>query len=108
MAKRYRVDIAATAERDIVAIRDHITVDNAVAAGKWVAAVTRQLASLESFPLRGAVIPEARFLGAEYRQLLYGSYRTIYRVEDDRGLVVRVLHGARNLEQLNIGDPPSG
>ena len=95
MTSRHRVEISAAAERDIRALRDHIACDNALAAQKWEAAVSRQIATLGSFPLRGAVIPEAHFLGARYRQLIHGSYRTIYRIEGQRVLVIRVVHGAR-------------
>jgi plasmid stabilization system protein ParE len=49
-------------------------------------------------PLRHEVIPEAREIGVEYRHTLSGPYRTIYRVEKERVIVVRVIHGARLLD----------
>ena len=103
MTRRFSVEIAATAEADVRGIRDHISRDNPAAARKWVAAIVRQLGLLESFPRRGPVIPEARFLRTPYRHLLHGAYRTIYRIDGERVLVIRVLHGARLLES---GDVP--
>jgi toxin ParE1/3/4 len=44
------------------------------------------------------VIPEATELGREYRQLSYGRYRTIFRVDGRVVWIVRVLHGAQLLE----------
>jgi plasmid stabilization system protein ParE len=107
VGSRHRVEISAAAERDIRAIRDHVARDNAIAAEKWVAAVSRQIATLASFPLRGAAIAEARFLGAKYRQLIHGSYRTIYRIEGERVLVIRVVHGARQLPLHGASEPAS-
>jgi len=104
---RHRVEISAAAERDIRAIRDHVACDNALAAEKCVAADSRQIATLGSFPLRGAAIPEARFLGARYRQLISGNYRTIYRIAGQRVLVIRVVHGARQLRLLEGSEPPT-
>lgn len=53
------------------------------------------MSSLSTFPARGAVIPEAEFLGVPYRHLLHGDYRTIYRIAHKLVIVVRVIHGAK-------------
>ena len=98
--RKHRVEITASAERDALAIRDHIARDKPSAARQWVRALRLQIRSLERLPSRGVVIPEADLLGVEYRQLLHGNYRTIYRVEGARVIVVRVVHGARRLNQI--------
>ena len=99
MRKQFRVEITARAERDILDTRDFITQDKPAAAIKWVREIKRQIRSLKTMPLRHEIIPEAQDLGVEYRHLIFGSYRTIYRVQDDRVIVLRVIHGARLLEQ---------
>jgi plasmid stabilization system protein ParE len=38
--------------------------------------------------------------------LIHGSYRTIYRIEGERVLVIRVVHGARQLP-LHGGREPA-
>jgi plasmid stabilization system protein ParE len=96
--RRYRVDTSASAERDILAIRDYIAADDPAAARKWASAIVRQIHSPRSLPLRGHVIPEAARLGVAYRHLIFGRYRTIYRIDGDRVFVVRVVHGAQLLE----------
>ncbi len=98
MRRKFNVEIGATAERDVRAIYDYIAVDDPTAAGRWVAALRAQIARLESHPHRGAVIAESADLGLEYRHLVHGRYRTIYRIEDGRVLVVRVIHAAQLLE----------
>lgn len=103
MPPRYRVEITASAERDVEAIREYIEADNPSAARKWVAKLVLRMRSLDRFPLRNPVIPEARLLGVEYRHAIVGSYRMIYRVQGDLVIVVRIVHGAQLL-QLPSGE----
>jgi toxin ParE1/3/4 len=98
MSKKYQVEVTKIAELDILQIRDHISRDNQSAAGKWVQEIRRQIDSLEKFPLRCPVIPESSELGKEYRHLIYGNYRTLFKVIGSRVLIMRVFHGARLLD----------
>ncbi|HTQ37897.1 MAG TPA: type II toxin-antitoxin system RelE/ParE family toxin [Pirellulales bacterium] len=98
MPKKHRVEITVTAERDLYEIRDYIALDKPVAAQRWLLRIAKQIRSLKTMPLRHEVIPEAQEIGIEYRHMLLGPYRTIYRVEKERVIVVRVIHGARLLD----------
>lgn len=95
--QRYNVEITETAETDIFQICDHISKDKRDAALEWVREIERQIGSLETFPLRCPVIPESNDLGREYRHLVYGNYRTIFRIEGCRVTIMRVIHSARLL-----------
>jgi len=97
MARRYRVEITRTAERDIEAIYDFIARDNPTTAREWVREIERQISRLERSPAQCPIIPETADLGREYRHLLHGPYRTIFRIAGSRVMVVRVIHGARLL-----------
>jgi len=55
------------------------------------------MATLSLAPARCSIIPEAADLGRQYRHLLHRAYRTIFRIDGARVLVVRVIHGARLL-----------
>ena len=44
------------------------------------------------------MIPEADDIGVEYRHLIWGHYRTVFRIEGSSVYVVRVVHGAQLLE----------
>jgi plasmid stabilization system protein ParE len=59
----------------------------------------RRIRSLKSLPHRHEVVPESQELGVEYRHIISGNYRTIYRIEDDHVIVLRVIHAARLLDQ---------
>ncbi|MBI4767069.1 MAG: type II toxin-antitoxin system RelE/ParE family toxin [Deltaproteobacteria bacterium] len=95
---KYRVEITRVAESDIMDIFRYIASDNPTAAENWVKEIERQIDSLEKFPARCPVIPESRDLGKEYRHILYGNYRTIFRMERSRVIILRVIHGARLLD----------
>jgi plasmid stabilization system protein ParE len=94
----YKVEITGTAKSDITEIFDHIARDKPVAATKFVMELERQIRSLKKHPLRCPVIPEAAELKREYRHLLYGSYRTIFKVSTKSVIIIRVIHGARLLD----------
>ena len=97
MRERYRVRITAAAQRDVKSIHDYIAESAPRTADKWIGELDRQIQTLEQFPTRCAVIPEATELGREYRHLIYGRYRTIFRVEGRVVWIARVIHAAQLL-----------
>ena len=98
MPKKYRVKITRHAEEDIEAIYTYIHRDSPPAASAFVAELERQISTLERFPLRCPTIPEATELGVHYRHLVYGEYRTIFRIVGTTVYILRVIHGARLLD----------
>ncbi len=96
--RKYKVEITEIAEADIQDIFEYISKDSSTAAVKWVEEIEKQIDFLERFPLRCAIIPEARELGRKYRHSIYGNYRTIFRVEKSKVIILRVIHGARLLD----------
>lgn len=99
MTKRYQVEITKLAENDILAIRQFIALDKSQAAARWVREIKRQARSLSRFPDRHEVIPEVVECGIQYRHILHGDYRTLYRIEGERVVIVRVVHGARIVDR---------
>ena len=93
--QKYQVEITRMAESDIQEIFEYIFRDNKAAAIKWVEEIERQIDTLEDFPVRCTIIPEAQELGEEYRHLIYGNYRTIFRIGGSKVIIMRVIHGAR-------------
>jgi plasmid stabilization system protein ParE len=94
----YKVEITRAAKSDIIDIFDHIARDNPAVATKFVMELERQISSLKKYPMRCPIIPEAAELKREYRHLLYGSYRTIFKVSTKSVIIIRVIHGARLLD----------
>jgi len=92
-----RVEITKTAESDLGEIFHYIAADNEAAANRLVIEIERQIDSLERYPSRCPVIPESTDFGKEYRHIIYGQYRTVFRIDGSRVLILRILHSARLL-----------
>ena len=59
--------------------------------------------SLSVLPATSGSAREAETLAADLRQLLFRSYRIIFRIEEDAA-VVRVLH-VRHAARRTVGEP---
>jgi toxin ParE1/3/4 len=52
-------------------------------------------------PQRGRIVPELKILGVDiYRESIIGPWRIVYRILDLDVLVVAVIDGRRNLEDI--------
>jgi toxin ParE1/3/4 len=66
-----------------------------------LAQIDTALGTLAQFPMRGAYPPELLALGMkEYRELLCGPYRIIYRVASEAVYVLAIVDGRRDLQAL--------
>ena len=97
MQKKYQVKTTPTAEDDILSIFKYIAKDKPSAALKWVDEVENQINSLEKYPKRCPVIPEASELGVDYRHIIYGNYRTIFRISQNKVIILRVINASQLL-----------
>ena len=97
----YRVEFADRAVRDLEALYVKKNAAEEPAASRWYNGLEEAVYTLEAFPLRCPVAPEARRMRRKLRHLLYGKKPHIYRVifeVDERQETVWVLHirhGAR-------------
>jgi len=98
MPKKYTVDITAAAEADVAEIWEYIAQDNPDAATAFVLRLEEQINTLERFPERCQLVQENELLGTAYRHLVYGNYRSIFKIIGSRVIIMRVLHGARLLD----------
>ena len=98
MRRKFKVDITEAAEADVAEIWEYIAQDKPEAAAAFVLRLEEQIDTLEHFPERCPLAPENELLGAAYRHLLYGNYRTIFKIVGTRVIILRVLHGARLLD----------
>jgi toxin ParE1/3/4 len=96
--KKYRVDITATAEADATEIWDYIAHDNPDMATAFIPRLEDQINSLERYPERCPLVPENELLDTAYRHLLFGNYRTIFKIVGSKVIILRIIHGARLLD----------
>jgi len=80
---------------DLRAIRDYIAQGSEYFAAQFIQKVFQSVEKLKRFPELGRVIPEIQEPGA--RELIFQSYRILYRLKPDRIDIAAVIHGRRDL-----------
>lgn len=87
------------AEADVEAIGDYISEENPPAAGRLVQRFIRQWELLSTQPHLGMARDD---ISPGVRHLVMGQYVAFYRVKGNDVLIVRVLHGRRNITASDI------
>ena len=102
MTTAFEVEITEAAERDLQTIfEDVLTRTSAAAAERLLDALIEAVATLESFPDRGAVPSELAELGLrDFRQLVVQTYRLIYRVLGKTVFVMVIADGRQDMQRL--------
>ena len=85
------------AELDLIEIAVYIAQDNPKAASRWLDTIDEKLDMLSRQPLIGEIREE---IARNLRSFPVGNYIIFYQPFDDGMKLVRVLHGARDLDQL--------
>lgn len=85
---------APSALEDVNSIAEYIARDSVDQAALFVVRLFEATDRLQEFPLSGRVIPEID--NQSCREIIYGSYRIMYRLDDDEVWITGVVHGARN------------
>ena len=76
-------------------IVDYITQDKPSAAEKWISTVFSKVEQLKSSPEIGRIVPELN--NTQFREIIYGNYRIIYRIEKKQISVLTIRHGKQIL-----------
>lgn len=74
----------------VVEIASYIAEDNPSAADKWIHKVFARVAPLAKFPESGRHLPETS--RPDIRELVWGNYRIIYRLESHHVSILTVRH----------------
>ncbi len=90
---RYR--ISPLAEQDLEAIGDFIAQDSPRRALTFIAELRKQCAIIAASPKACRMRPE---LGDKIRSSAYGNYVIFFQDEPEELCIVRVLHGAMDIE----------
>lgn len=91
----FQIELAAEAERDIEAIFQFIAETSPMNAVRWRRKLEHSLQSLAVMPKRCGLAPEDNLTLEPIRQLLFGSFRILFCVREDRVLVLTIRHAAR-------------
>lgn len=76
-------------------IAEYIALDKPSAANKWITTVFSKVEQLTSSPEIGRVVPEIG--NKQFRELIYGNYRIIYRIEKKQVSILTIRHGKQLL-----------
>ena len=76
-------------------IAGYIAQDKPSAAEKWVNTVFSRVEQLKSSPDIGRIVPEIN--NNQFRELIYGNYRIIYRIEKKQISILTIRHGKQIL-----------
>lgn len=94
-----KIEWTEPAVADLTALHDYIARDSERYARQFIGRILEAVEQLEELPESGRKVPEA--LEENIRELLFRSYRIIYRVEPRRVRILTVLHGSRDLRQAD-------
>jgi toxin ParE1/3/4 len=92
-----RCHFTTPAYRDLEAIHDYIAADSAAAAARWIDRLERECQNLADMPGMGRRREE---LAPGLRGFPVGTYVIFYREVEDGIQILRVVHGARDIESL--------
>lgn len=99
--RSFSVRWAKTASLDLESILDFIAEDSPERAEGILNEIEAAASGLAFHPKRGRIVPELAEQGMLlYRELVHGPWRIIYRIEAATVLVLSVIDGRRNLEDL--------
>lgn len=91
-----RIVWSPVALRRIEEIVENMSSDRPAAAAGWSEGLFDLVGRLQEFPDRGRMVPE---LGhPSIRELIYGDYRVVYKIEGAKIEVLTVRHGRRTFE----------
>jgi toxin ParE1/3/4 len=76
-------------------IAEYIAQDKPSAAENWINIVFSKVEQLKSSPEIGRIVPEIR--NKQFRELIYGNYRIIYRIEKKQVSILTIRHGKQIL-----------
>jgi plasmid stabilization system protein ParE len=76
-------------------IAEYIAQDKPSAAERWINTVFSKVETLKSAPEIGRMVPEIR--SNEFRELIYGNYRIIYRLEKKQISILTIRYGMQIL-----------
>jgi toxin ParE1/3/4 len=76
-------------------IAGYIAQDKPSSAEKWIKTVFSKVEQLKSSPELGRIVPEIG--NNQFRELVYGNYRVIFRIEAERISILTIRHGKQIL-----------
>ena len=101
MTQKFTVDWSKIARKDLFHIIEYLSLNNPAAAKKALQKIQEKAEQLNVYPERCRIVPELQRQGmSEYRELIIDSWRVIFKITENQGLVITVIDSRRNLEDI--------
>ena len=97
---KYNVELLPAAYADLDEIFDYIVADNPQAATEMLNNIMKSLRRLENFPHSGAPLLDSAMQKFNFRMVIIDPYIAFYRLIEDKVIIYRILHCARNYPHL--------
>ncbi len=97
---QYKIDIAPEAGKEIEDFYLNIARDSPSNASDWYFSIYDKIQTLKDFPKRCSLADESRFYEYEIRNLIFGNYRILYRIESQTVQILHVKHGRMERKPL--------
>ena len=81
----------------VAEIKEYISRDSTYYATLYIRKMITHIEILKRNSYLGRVIPEQDDIN--YRELIYGKYRVLYKVSKDKVYLIRVIHGKRKFSK---------
>ncbi len=91
------------AAQDIQDLESYIAADSPLHASRFCDRLVDAGDGLSANPRLGRMVPE--FRRQSLREIFYGAYRVVYLFRGDDVIILRVVHGARDLRSLIRREP---
>ena len=98
--EKYDVELLPAAYADLDEIFDYIMVDSTQVAIEMLESIMKSLRRLENFPNSGAPLLDRLMQKFNFKMVVIDPYVAFYRFIDDKFIVYRILHCARNYPHL--------
>ncbi len=96
----FKVNIPGYVIDEIEYYVDIIAEDSVDRALKWYQDIEDRIYTLDENPERCPVADESRFHDYEIRNLIFGNYRILYRLQGDIVQILHVKHGAQERQPV--------
>ena len=93
-----KIEWSELARIDLRSIYEYISNDSAFYAQRLIDKIAGRINQLDNFPQSGRIVSE--FNNEMIRELIEGSYRIVYYINDDRVYISRIYHSAMILKNL--------
>ncbi len=101
--KRFKVEWARPASKDLLNVIEYISQENIDAAIRIFETIKSKCKTLNQSPERGRVVPELKAYGIfSYRELIISPWRIIYMISDQTVFILAVIDSRRNIEDILI------